>query len=97
MQASLTHRVDRIERRFVAAVKRREESVMRDVALARVTLYPDGSRQERVLSFIPPLARYGDALIESLRDATRAHARALIGHSAAGVRQAPERDVVSPR
>jgi bacillithiol biosynthesis cysteine-adding enzyme BshC len=80
-QGSLVDRLRRLERRYVAAVKRREEELMRDVATARAHLYPDGVRQERALNFIPMLARQGPPLLAAMRDASGAHARALVGAS----------------
>jgi bacillithiol biosynthesis cysteine-adding enzyme BshC len=76
---SLLHRLQRLERRYVAAIKRREEGLMRDVATARAHLYPDGKRQERALNFIPLLARQGPQLWSSMREAAGAHARTLVG------------------
>jgi bacillithiol biosynthesis cysteine-adding enzyme BshC len=62
----LMHRVDRLQRRYVAAVKRREVALTTDVATARGALYPDGKRQERALNFVPILARHGTRLIERM-------------------------------
>lgn len=77
-QRSLEHKIERLERRLVAGVKRREADVMRQLATCRGALYPHGSRQERKLSYIPFLARYGPALLEQMLDAARAHARTVI-------------------
>ena len=78
---ALLHRLERLERRYVAAVKRHEDELMRDVATARAHLYPDGVRQERALNLIPTLARQGPALWAAMRDAATAHARSLIDGS----------------
>lgn len=80
-KGSLLKRLERLERRYVAAVKRREDQLMRDVATARAHLYPDGARQERALNFIPMLARQGPHLWSTMREAASAHARALVGGS----------------
>ena len=80
-KGSLVDRLRRLERRYVAAVKRREEDLMREVATARAHLYPDGKRQERALNFIPMLARQGPPLLAAMRDASGTHARALVGAS----------------
>ena len=69
----------RLERRILAAVKRRETETMYALATARGSLYPFGTRQERALNFIPLLARYGPALIDDMRAAAGEHARRLIG------------------
>ena len=71
-------RLERLERRYVAAVKRREEELMRRVATARAYLYPDGKRQERALNFLPMLARTGPALVDAMREQASTHAAALI-------------------
>lgn len=75
---SLQHRVDRLERRFVAAIKRRETERMRDVATLRAALRPAGARQERVLNAIPLFARHGRALLVEMVNAARPHATSLI-------------------
>lgn len=76
---SLQHRVDRLERRLVAGIKRREHQLLRDVAALRAALYPLGTRQERSLNLIPILGRQGLDLLSEMRDAASAHALALIG------------------
>ena len=75
---SLQHRLDRLERRFVAAIKRREATQMRDVATLRAALRPGGTRQERVLNAIPLLARHGCALLAEMVYAARPHAASLV-------------------
>jgi len=67
LRAQLALRAGRGERRLIAALKRREQDLRRDLGTARASLYPDGIRQERALSFVPFVARYDGALIE--RDA----------------------------
>ena len=74
-------RVDRLERRLVAAAKQREHRVMHELATARGSLFPGGKRQERALSFIPFLAAYGTPLLDRLRASARRHTAALVhGH-----------------
>lgn len=90
LRRAVEHRVARVERRYTAAVKRRETEVMHRLATARGSLYPYGARQERKLAFIPFLARYGPGLVEQMLAAARAHARLLV-HTAA---PALARDVV---
>lgn len=70
---------DRLERRILAAVKRRETESMYALATARGSLWPLGTRQERALNFIPLLARYGPSLLDSMRSAAAEHARRLVG------------------
>lgn len=74
---ALEHRLDRIERRLVAGIKRREDARMRDVASLRGVLYPNGARQERALNLVPMLARHGLALLGEMRAAAVPHAEAL--------------------
>ncbi|HET9012637.1 MAG TPA: bacillithiol biosynthesis BshC, partial [Gemmatimonadaceae bacterium] len=75
---SLQHRVDRLERRLVAAVKRRESARMRDVATLRAALRPRGVRQERLLNAIPIFARHGSGLLAEMCRAARPHAASLL-------------------
>jgi uncharacterized protein YllA (UPF0747 family) len=75
---SMTWRVDRLERRLLAGVKRRDVERMHDLAIARGALFPGGDRQERAHSFIPLLAVHGAALIDGVRAAARRHAEALV-------------------
>jgi bacillithiol biosynthesis cysteine-adding enzyme BshC len=65
LKRNIAHRVDRHERRFTAAVKRDGNEALREIAVARGALFPDGAPQERALNFIPLLARYGDEVISS--------------------------------
>jgi uncharacterized protein YllA (UPF0747 family) len=75
-------RLDRLERRWVAALKRADEAVARDFATARAALYPLGTRQERALNPVPLLARHGPALWEAMLAQARLHAASLVerGH-----------------
>ncbi|MEO6526022.1 MAG: bacillithiol biosynthesis BshC [Gemmatimonadaceae bacterium] len=80
---ALDHRVDRLERRLLAGVARRETERMRDLATARSALYPDGVRQERALNLIPLLARHGLELLSDMHLAARGHALRLVGSETA--------------
>jgi bacillithiol biosynthesis cysteine-adding enzyme BshC len=75
---SLQHRADRLERRLVAGIKRREHDTLRDVATLRAALVPMSTRQERTLNLIPLLSRHGLGLLSEMRDAAGAHATRLI-------------------
>ena len=88
LRRSLLHRVERAERRYIAGVKRREDALMRDIATATAALYPNGMRQERVLNWVPFLARYGPAFMEPMRGEATRHAATLIGMSAADLASA---------
>jgi bacillithiol biosynthesis cysteine-adding enzyme BshC len=73
MQAGVEHRLARLERRYAAAIKQAGTQNLDDVAMLRATLYPNRAPQERILSFIPFIARDGDAVIEAVRVQARAH------------------------
>jgi bacillithiol biosynthesis cysteine-adding enzyme BshC len=83
IKAQLDLRIGRGERRIIAALKRNEEELRRDLGTARGSLYPDGVRQERVLSFVPFLARYDAPLVERMLVEAAAHASRLVGAEAA--------------
>ncbi len=74
----LLHRADRLERRLLAGLKRREASAMRDIAAMRAALFPLGKRQERALNILPLLSRHGVALLGAMRESAAPHARVLI-------------------
>lgn len=75
---NLQHRLDRLERRLVAGIKRRESDQMRDVGTMRAALHPRGARQERVVNLIPMLARNGVELLSEMHAAAGAHAESLV-------------------
>lgn len=80
----LARRVDRHERRLLAAVKRQEGEAMRQVAMVRGALRPLGRPPERTLSLVPLLVRHGPGLLRRMGDLARAHARALVQGPAGG-------------
>lgn len=75
---ALHHRLNRLERRLLAGIARRESDRMRDVATIRAALTPNGQRQERAINLIPILARHGLDLLSEMRHAAGEHARALV-------------------
>jgi hypothetical protein len=77
--ASLQHRIDRLERRLLAGVARREVDRMRDLGTARGALYPLGGRQERTLNLIPILARHGTELLGEMHAAAASYADEIVG------------------
>jgi bacillithiol biosynthesis cysteine-adding enzyme BshC len=79
---ALEHRIARLERRVLAGVKRRETEMMRAVATAQGSLYPHGARQERKLSHLALLARYGQPLMDRLLEGALAHAQRLVTRDA---------------
>lgn len=79
LRANLLRRLDRFERRLIAAAKREHADTMHEIATARGSLYPLGKPQERALNFVPLLARYGATLRQEMLAGARDHARALTG------------------
>jgi bacillithiol biosynthesis cysteine-adding enzyme BshC len=73
----LLHKLDRLERRVVAAVKRRGSERLHALATARGALFPGGVPQERALNMVPFLAKYGDEVLQRVLSATRAHVSSL--------------------
>ena len=55
-----------LEKRLVQALRRRQETELRQITRARTALQPGGKPQERVLTLAPFLARYGPELLASL-------------------------------
>jgi uncharacterized protein YllA (UPF0747 family) len=90
-QRSIRHRLERLERRIVAAAKRREADTMTQIATARGALFPLGTRQERALNILPFLARHGAVITDRMIGAARAHARGLVtgNRSATTAERAP--------
>lgn len=77
LERSFAHRLSKGERRLLAAVKRREERTRHDLTVASGALFPNGTRQERALNFIPMLARGGADLLKDMIDAATRHAESL--------------------
>ena len=73
----LLHKLDRLERRYVAAAKRKGSELLTEVATARGALYPNGTPQERALNVIPLLAKYGDEVLTGILAKAREHAASL--------------------
>ena len=78
LRRNVLHRVERLERRYRAAIKRRGNDALRDIATARAALNPLGVAQERALNVVPLLARYGDSLFESVMTEVVPHAASLV-------------------
>jgi uncharacterized protein YllA (UPF0747 family) len=57
-----------IEKKVVAALKRANEATIGQLTRARALLYPDGSPQERVLTYASMALRYGPPLLAALED-----------------------------
>jgi bacillithiol biosynthesis cysteine-adding enzyme BshC len=78
LRRNLGHRVDRLERRLVAASKRHHSELMRDVGTVRGSLFPLGKAQERGLSFVPFLVRHGKILREAMIERATQYAKTLL-------------------
>src|SRR4051812_9465397 len=78
LRANLLRRLDRFERRLLAAVKRQHADTMNEIGTARGSLYPLGKPQERSLNFVPLLARYGPGLRDDMLREAQAHADRII-------------------
>lgn len=83
LRANLTRRLDRFERRLIAAAKKQHSDVMHEIGTARGSLYPLGKPQERSLNFVPLLARYGPILRDEMLSHARDHAEGLISDAKA--------------
>ncbi|MFL5523731.1 MAG: bacillithiol biosynthesis BshC [Gemmatimonadaceae bacterium] len=79
LHSNLLRRLDRFERRLVAAAKRQHADAMTEIATARGSLYPFGKPQERSVNFVPLLARYGAPLQEEMLREAGIHATRLLG------------------
>jgi bacillithiol biosynthesis cysteine-adding enzyme BshC len=75
----LRHRLLRLERRIIAAAKRREGDTLRELATARGALFPDGKRQERALNLVPIASRHGPRLFALMQERAREHAETIVG------------------
>ncbi|HET6762000.1 MAG TPA: bacillithiol biosynthesis BshC, partial [Gemmatimonadaceae bacterium] len=79
LRAILTRRLDRFERRLIAAAKKQHADIMQEIGTARGSLYPLGKPQERSLNFVPLLARYGPMLRDEMLAGARIHAERILG------------------
>jgi len=79
LRANLMRRLDRFERRLIAAAKKQHADIMQEIATARGSIYPLGKPQERALNFVPLLARYGADLRDEMLGEAREHAKRLVG------------------
>lgn len=73
----LEHKIDRLDRRLVAAVKRRGSERLQLLATARGALFPGEVPQERALNMIPLLARYGSDPLDSVLASARRYVTGL--------------------
>jgi bacillithiol biosynthesis cysteine-adding enzyme BshC len=73
----LEHKLDRLDRRMLASVKRRGSVRLQLLATARGALFPGEQPQERALNMIPLLARYGSDPLDSVLAAARDYVTGL--------------------
>ncbi|HXE58292.1 MAG TPA: bacillithiol biosynthesis cysteine-adding enzyme BshC [Gemmatimonadales bacterium] len=66
------------EKRLLHHLKRRQETDLRQIARGRAAVLPDGKPQERVLTVVPFLARYGFGLVGTLVEEIRRWYRAAL-------------------
>jgi len=78
LRRNMLHLVDRLERRYTAAIKREGNEALRDAEVARAALYPLGYPQERALNGIPLVARHGEELFDSVMSEAAKHAASLL-------------------
>jgi bacillithiol biosynthesis cysteine-adding enzyme BshC len=65
-QGKIFHQLDGIEKKLLQAVKRQNETLAQQIAKAARALYPNRHLQERELSFVPFLCKYGRGLIQKI-------------------------------
>lgn len=66
-----------LEKRLVSHLKKKNEIVVQQLAKARRSLLPDGKPQERVLSIVPYLVRYGDSFLDAVSNSCTEWTRTL--------------------
>ena len=65
-QGKIFHQLDGIEKKLLQAAKRQNETLAQQITKAAHALYPHHHLQERELSFVPFLCKYGRGLIQQL-------------------------------
>ncbi len=65
----ILHQLDALEKKLLQATKRQNETLQQQILKAAHALYPAQHLQERELSIIPFLCKYGKALLARLYDA----------------------------
>jgi bacillithiol biosynthesis cysteine-adding enzyme BshC len=67
-----------VEKKLLAALRRRNDTALQQLARAREQLFPGGQAQERVVTAVSVLARHGREALDVLRGAADAHARLVL-------------------
>jgi len=65
-QGKIFHQLEIIEKKLLQAAKRQDETLTRQIAKAAHALYPNRRLQERELSFVSFLCKYGRELVQKL-------------------------------
>jgi bacillithiol biosynthesis cysteine-adding enzyme BshC len=65
-QGKIFHQIESIEKKLLQAVKRQNEVLTQQITKAAHALYPNHHLQERELSFVPFLCKYGRGLVDKL-------------------------------
>lgn len=65
-RGKIFHQLDGIEKKLLQATKRQNETLAQQIAKAAYALYPHHHLQERELSLVPFLCKYGRGLIQKL-------------------------------
>ncbi len=65
-QGKIFHQLESIEKKLLQAAKRQNETLAQQIAKAAHALYPHRHLQERELSFVPYLCKYGRGLIQKI-------------------------------
>lgn len=65
-QGKIFHQLEMVEKKLLQAVKRQNETLIQQMTKAAHALYPHRHLQERELSFVPFLCKYGRGLMQQL-------------------------------
>lgn len=65
-QGKIFHQLEGIEKKLLQAAKRQNETLTQQIAKAAHALFPHRHLQERELSFVPYLCKYGRGLIQKI-------------------------------
>ncbi|HET7565794.1 MAG TPA: bacillithiol biosynthesis BshC [Gemmatimonadaceae bacterium] len=90
VERDMMRRLDRLERRAVASIKRRDHDLLRDIATARGALWPLGKPQERMLNLLPMLARHGMRVLDLMLAQAREHGASLISGASTSAMAIPD-------
>lgn len=69
--------LNELERKIVRRVEAQDDIALRQLEKARVNLYPNSKRQERVLNVLQYLTRYGGARLDDIAESIEAEIRSV--------------------